>query len=90
MERFSVLDVVPDPDISDEDDESGGIPKIPTDGGEDSPEEVTWGEMLIGIDGPYFSAIDMVTGHKVSLAHNVSFSAQKLTYNVSFWGQNLC
>ena len=39
MERFSVLDVVPDPDISDEDDESAGIPKIPTDGGEDSPDD---------------------------------------------------
>ena len=28
--------------------------------------------------------------HKVSLAHNVSFWAQKLTHNVSFWGQKLC
>ena len=25
--------------------------------------------------------------HKVSLAHNVSFWAQKLTHNISFWGQ---
>ena len=28
--------------------------------------------------------------HKVSLAHNVSFWAQKLTHNVSFWAQKLC
>ena len=30
------------------------------------------------------------TTHKVSLAHNVSFWAQKLTHKVSFWSQKLC
>ena len=28
--------------------------------------------------------------HKVSLAQNFSFWAQKLTHNVNFWGQKLC
>ena len=28
--------------------------------------------------------------HKVYLAHNISFWAQKLTHNVSFWAQKLC
>ena len=32
--------------------------------------------------------VDLV--HKVSLAHNVSFWAQKLTHFVSFWAQKLC